>query len=38
MDIATASKLKAISLSDISIVRRIYDMSKDMEEQLNEKI
>ena len=38
IDDATASKLKAIPLADNNIARRIYDMSKDTEEQLNEKI
>ena len=38
IDEATASKLKAIPLADNNIARRIYDMSKDTEEQLNEKI
>ncbi|KAL1276354.1 hypothetical protein QQF64_035977 [Cirrhinus molitorella] len=37
IDDATASKLKAIPLSN-NIARRIYDMSKDMEVQLNDKI
>lgn len=37
IDLSTASKLKAISLSDIIIIRCIYDMSKGIEEQLNEK-
>ena len=37
IDEATASKLKAIPLSDNTAARCIYDTSKDTEEQVNEK-